>query len=413
MSDGALLLDRPGAGAAATAACAARRVLFVHQSSDLYGSDRVLHDIALTLRRAGGEPIVALPEGGPLVGCLRTQGVETHALPAARLLKLSRRAMSPRGLLQLALTIPSALSTIDEVVAGRAIDLVHSNTLAVVGGALWSRARSVPHLWHVHEMVEHPRLAAWALPLLVRLLAERVACNSSATREWLATAQPALRRRSRVFWNGSALGAGAGVSVPDPTLVARFRPQGQRLAVGLVGRINRMKGHAVLLDAAERLHAQGRRDFSIVFIGNAPPGQPQHEHELRRRVAVSPLSAGVVLAGFMSDVVGAMRALDIVCVPSTEAEAFGLVAVEAMAAARPVLASTAGGLAEVIGHSGAGLLHPPGDAATLAAQLAALLDDAALRARMGRAGAARHAAHFTAQATGERMLGLFEGLELR
>jgi glycosyltransferase involved in cell wall biosynthesis len=100
-------------------------------------------------------------------------------------------------------------------------------------------------------------------------------------------------------------------------------------------------------------------------------------------------------------------------VPSTEAEAFGLVAVEAMAASRPVLASRSGGLPEVLGDCEAGWLHAPGDAAGLAAQLQRLIEDTALRERMGQAGRARHARCFTQAAMGARMLGLFDTVGAR
>jgi glycosyltransferase involved in cell wall biosynthesis len=153
-----------------------------------------------------------------------------------------------------------------------------------------------------------------------------------------------------------------------------------------------------LLDAAERLYVRGVRDFSLVFIGSPPAGQEHHLDDLRRRVSASPIAARVVITGFMSDVSGAMRALDVVCVPSTEAEAFGLVATEAMAASRPVLAADIGGLAEVVGEDGAGWLHPPGNAEVLADQMLRLLEDDAQRERMGRAGHQRYREHFTVSA---------------
>jgi glycosyltransferase involved in cell wall biosynthesis len=70
-------------------------------------------------------------------------------------------------------------------------------------------------------------------------------------------------------------------------------------------------------------------------------------------------------------------------VPSLWAEAFGLTVVEAMAAGVPVVASSVGGIPELINQRVTGLLVPPGDASALAAALRELLDDSVLRARMG------------------------------
>lgn len=89
------------------------------------------------------------------------------------------------------------------------------------------------------------------------------------------------------------------------------------------------------------------------------------------------------------------RAADICVVPSLWDEPFGLVALEAMATGRPVCASRAGGLQDIVAHRQTGFLFPPGDDTELAAQLALLLDNADLRARMGEAGRRRVEAGYT------------------
>lgn len=383
------------------------RVLFVHQSSDLYGSDRVLIDIAEALLRSGGEPIVVLPGGGPLVQVLRDRGIEVHAVEPMEVLKLSRSVMTPLGALRLLAHIPRSIRALDRCVAGRGIDLVHSNTLAVLAGALWARRRRVTHLWHVHEIVEHPRLAASAFPCLVRALADAVVCNSFATQRWLLSAQPSLAERSRVIWNGVPHGGSAVNLETRRAWRQAFRPHGATLAVGLVGRINRWKGQEQLLTAAELLHERRISDFSVVFIGSAPPGQEHFETRLRERIAASPIASRVVMFGFTPDVEPAYAALDIVCVPSTEAEPFGLVAIEAMAAGRPVLASRVGGLPEIVFDRHTGLLHPPGDAAALANHLALLIGDPDRRSAMGRAGRLRFEIEFTVAAMTQAFQDLF------
>lgn len=183
------------------------RVLFVHQSCDLYGSDRVLLDIAEAVAQAGGEPIVALPGEGPLTQALRARHIEVHSLGALQVLKLSRASMTAGGAMRLAAAVPASIASLDRCVGGRRVDLVHSNTLAVMAGALWARRRGVRHLWHVHEIVEQPRVAARAFPWLVRWLSDTVVCNSNATKRWLVQSQPTLAARSTVVWNGVSAAA--------------------------------------------------------------------------------------------------------------------------------------------------------------------------------------------------------------
>jgi glycosyltransferase involved in cell wall biosynthesis len=102
------------------------------------------------------------------------------------------------------------------------------------------------------------------------------------------------------------------------------------------------------------------------------------------------------------DLLAAWRRASVAVVPSITPETFGLVALEAMALGRPVVASRTGGLAELVVDGESGLLVPPGDADALRAALATVLANPALRARMG--GRARErAAAFTASAVVPRV----------
>jgi glycosyltransferase involved in cell wall biosynthesis len=87
-------------------------------------------------------------------------------------------------------------------------------------------------------------------------------------------------------------------------------------------------------------------------------------------------------------------------VPSVWPEPFGIVALEAMAAGRPVVASSVGGLAELVVDGTSGIHVPPGDVLALRNALERLLADAPLRARMGAAGREKAAAYSAALVVG-------------
>jgi len=101
----------------------------------------------------------------------------------------------------------------------------------------------------------------------------------------------------------------------------------------------------------------------------------------------------VVFTGGRSDIPQIMAACDVFSMPSFE-EPFGLVFLEAMAMARPVVALNNGGTPEVVEHGRSGLLSAPFDVAALAGHLVGLLTDGELRARMGAYGRARVLAYF-------------------
>lgn len=104
---------------------------------------------------------------------------------------------------------------------------------------------------------------------------------------------------------------------------------------------------------------------------------------------------------------------DLMVMPSRHpSESFGLAALEAMACAKPVVASAVGGLPELVGDGETGLLVPPEDPAALARALDLLVDDPAMRTRLGAAGRTK-ARQFTVRATADAYEALFADLVRR
>lgn len=156
------------------------------------------------------------------------------------------------------------------------------------------------------------------------------------------------------------------------------------------GRLVHEKGHADFLQALSQLRAEGRA-LSVTFAGHGPL-----RDALSQAIRDAGLSDAVTITGVMPHerLLDAMEAADLVVVPS-RFEGFGLTALEAMALGRPVVATTAGGLPEVIEHGVSGWLVPPQDPAALAQAIGRLMDDAPLRQRLGDAGRVRAQERFS------------------
>lgn len=155
-----------------------------------------------------------------------------------------------------------------------------------------------------------------------------------------------------------------------------------------VGRLVPYKGVDVLLRAMPCVSA------TAVIVGDGP--ERRTLEALASRLGIA---GRVRFAGRLpdADVVAHLHACDVFCLPSvTRAETFGVVQLEAMACGRPVVSTDVPtGVPWVNQHERTGLIVPPGDAEALAAALARLAGDAALRERLGRGGLARVAAEFT------------------
>ncbi len=164
-----------------------------------------------------------------------------------------------------------------------------------------------------------------------------------------------------------------GVTVADyEHIPLSERPPRERAVILMTGRADRpWKGRDVLIAAAEGL-AQFRSGFEVWVTEDADPVQ-------------KPWYRACGWRGH-ADMMSLYQEADIVVVPSTWQEPYGLVAVEAMAAGRPVVASAVGGLTGIVRHGETGFLVEPGSSTALALALDRLLDDPALRCRMGARG---------------------------
>lgn len=383
-----------------------KTVLFVHQSAEMYGSDKVLLSLVLDLESQGFHPIVLLPGEGPLLTALRAGGIETQIVPVT---KLDRTTLSLKGLLGLPFNLLKSMWAISHILKGRHIDLVYSNTLAVLGAAVWAKFRRIPHIWHVHELLMSPGVVKQGFPWMLRLLADKVICNSTMTKEWLLHEQPSLGARTVVIWNGQGprppVQPGAAVE-----LRKRVGVLDGQLLVALVGRINRWKGQSLLISTANILWQRGFHHVQYLIVGGAFAGQEYLIEDLNRQIAGSEAREQIHITQFTNDVWSVWDACDIAVVPSTEPEPFGMVAIEAMAATKPVVVAGHGGLLDIVEHEVSGLRFKPNDAVAFADEIEKLIHSPNLRAQLGMAGRARQEKLFSLSGQIDNTVELFRGM---
>jgi glycosyltransferase involved in cell wall biosynthesis len=203
------------------------------------------------------------------------------------------------------------------------------------------------------------------------------------------------RRRIEVVRNG----------VPDAPLVAPEDDVVSRKAgeiwAGYFGRLAEEKGIDTLVDATARVRRAGD-DLRLLIVGDG-----YELAALQSQARAAGCADAVVFTGYRSDARTLMTAVDIVVHPP-RFEGFGLVVAEAMAAARPVVATNvAGGIPEMVDDGRTGLLVPYGDAEAMAGALGRLCRDRRLRDELGRAGRARYLDGFTVQEMTARTLRLY------
>jgi glycosyltransferase involved in cell wall biosynthesis len=159
------------------------------------------------------------------------------------------------------------------------------------------------------------------------------------------------------------------------------------VVIVMASRLERLKGHAVLLKALASM-----RDLPgwACWIAGGPqrPQEEAYDQELRAVVAGEGLGARVTFLGERNDIARLLRAGDIYCQPNMEPEGFGIAFIEALDACLPVVTTALGGALEIVDET-CGLLVPPGAADLLAEALHGLIREPAARLRLGAGGPRR------------------------
>jgi glycosyltransferase involved in cell wall biosynthesis len=175
--------------------------------------------------------------------------------------------------------------------------------------------------------------------------------------------------------------------------------------IGTVGRLSKQKGQTHLIRSIA-LVLKSVNEARLLIVGHDDQGlRPLLEAEIKRLG----LTENVTLTGFREDVPDIMAAIDIFCLPSLW-EGFGLVLLEAMAQARPVVASRVGSIPEVVLDGQTGILVEPGDEVALARALTELLVDQDRALNLGLAGKRRQEEVFSRQAMVRRTEKLYDQL---
>lgn len=361
------------------------RLVYLNHCAKLSGGELALARLLPALERVDAH--VILGEDGPLVELLRQRGVTVEVLPLGATGGIHRDQVVA-GRLPAAAVVGTAayVLRVRRRLVELAPDLVHGNSLkACLYGSVAARLAGLPFVWHARDRIAPdymPRPATTLVRTAARWLPTVVIANSSTTLDTLQVPRTQTVVHSPVAHD--AVDPGFGLYPPEPGTDGVP-------TIGMVGRLAPWKGQHVFLDALAKAAADGR-PFRARVVGGALFGEDDYAAGLHRQAQRLGLADRVTFTGHVEGVAAELRRLDLLVHASVIPEPFGQVVVEGMAAGVPVIASDAGGPAEVVTAGVDGLLTPPGDAAALAAAITTLLDDPGRRAELATA------AHRTAAA---------------
>lgn len=348
-----------------------RRILVVHPSPDLYGSDLQLLESVKAFRQQGWRCLVLVPKTGPLVDRLVSAGssVEIVEFPVLR-----KSVLSVPGLVRF---IFDNLFSVRRIVRQLSVfnpDLVYVNTLTIPIWIFVSRCFGKRVLCHVHESIGEGPALLRKMVGVPAVFANAVVANSRVSASDLSI--PFLLPVSAVdvIYNG----------VPGPRNSVDIPVTGDESIVVFVGRLSPRKGVDLAIEALRLLRARGE-NVRLLICGSVFPGYEWYVEELIAAVSDGGLVNYVEFLGYVNPTWPILERANVVVVPSRQ-EPFGNVAVEAMLANRVVVAAKVQGLVEVVDHLRTGLLFDPGDASDLAKSICVLLADPSVASNLAAAG---------------------------
>ncbi|MEO8286615.1 MAG: glycosyltransferase [Chloroflexota bacterium] len=365
-------------------------ILYLDATRGLFGASRMMLTLVENLDRGKVSPYVILANDINDGDLRLTKALRSARIPTLeyRLAVLRRsKYLNPRGILFMGAALVDSTMLVARLIRKYRITIVQSNTSTVLTGALASKLTGVPHIWHVHEIFR-PSDARLFPPLLDNFSTRVVTVSDEAARS-LTGYRPSLADKLTVIKNGVDPTPFRNVS---PESVERLRSEfglgPENKVVGMVGRIGMGKGEENFLQMA-RLVSQQIEGVKFLVAGGTFDNRDYLLDALRARADSLGLAGNVIVTGRRTDMPEIMNLLDLLVQLPDRAESFGLAAAEAMAAGKPAVVWTMGGLSEVVCDFETGYHVSPGDIGGATERVVELLTNDRLRKHMGKAASRR------------------------
>lgn len=363
------------------------RILLLHSSSDLYGASKIfLQTVKIFLKR-GHHCIVVLSSDGYLVEELKSLGVQVEII---NLGILRKKYFSPTGLLNRISKWYRANFLLQKIIVEEKIDLVYSNTAAVLIGG-WVvyfvnkknlTLKKVQHIWHIHEIIEKPKFVQLILKWCMRYRANKILVVSKAVQKnW---------DRGILLYNG--------IEPMIPSTKINYREQflipKEAIVIGMAARIHYWKGQSYFLQIAK---AMEKHPVYFIISGDPFPGYEYLLANMQDYINENDLSDRVKYIGFERDMDCFYQSIDILVLPSQQPDPLPTVVLEAMQYGLPVVATEQGGALEMIVEGETGIFIALNDVAAATKKITSILPET-IRKQMGKQGQQRVETYFSAAA---------------
>ena len=299
------------------------RILLLHSSSDLYGASKIFLQTVQILQKQGHTCEVVLSNEGPLVDALKNTGAHVHVF---NLGIIRRKYFNALGILNRIAKLANANKQLRKIIKSQKIELVYSNTTAVLMGAWVAKKYKLPHYWHVHEIIETPRFLHSTISWLMQTKTNKIICVSRAVEDHWIQGNSNLALKTKHIYNG--------IEPIEKSTQANFRDTyhipSNAVVIGMAGRVHYWKGQDYFLDIAKQLlvlesvrNSSNASSYNIppfyfIITGDAFPGYEYLVNEMQDFIEKNKLSHRLFYTGFEAQMDKFYSAIDVLVLPSLQ-----------------------------------------------------------------------------------------------
>ncbi|WP_438263294.1 glycosyltransferase family 4 protein [Streptococcus oralis] len=357
-----------------------KRILYLHAGAEMYGADKVLLELIKGLDSKEFEAHVILPNDGVLVEALRQVGAQVSVLDYPI---LRRKYFNPKGIADYIRSYNFYAKQIALYARQHSIDMVHNNTAAVLEGIYLKRKLKLPLIWHVHEIIVKPKAISDFINMLMGRYADKIVTVSQAVANHIKQSPFIKDSQVEVIYNG--VDNTVYYPMDASSIREKFDIAQDALVIGMIGRVNAIKGQNDFIEAVEPLLEKNEQAVALL-AGGVFPGEEWRLEELDKRIASSSVVSQIHRIDYYDKTSELYNMFDIFVLPSIKPDSLPTVVLEAMACSKPVVGYNNGGIAEMVVDDKSGCLVKPNRPQELSNAISLLLDSSEKREKFGRVG---------------------------
>lgn len=376
------------------------RILFLHSSSDVYGASKIFLQTVSIAKRSGHHVVVVLSKKGELEKAFLDMDIPVEII---NLGILRRQYFNLKGIINRYQQWTKAITALGSIIQSHQVNLVYSNTAAVLIGAYIARKHSIKHIWHIHEIIEKPIFLHRFLSWCFKNFADQLILVSKAVEEHWQKGIEA--NKIKQIYNGIEPVQSSSL----PSFRTSLNIPTNALVIGMAARIHYWKGQSYFVEIANAMLAMEDPTTPLYFLiaGDPFTGYEYLLDQLMNQIQQLKRKDQIIYLGLVKEMDVFYRSIDLLILPSQLPDPLPTVILEAMQYQIPVVATKQGGAMEMVKNNETGIFIPLDNASEAAQKIYTILPEK-IRLSMGSQGKKRVDEHFSQASFEKNILALLD-----